>query len=600
MKKLIYFYLFVIALTTVVNIWLIQGFADGSGFPLIRSDGDGYYVYLPTLLIHHTLDFSVLKHHFMGNIVNCHGILFNASTGKYMNIYPIGVAVLISPFFLIAHALTAATNLFALDGYSLIYQCSPQVSALFYYMVGSYFLFKSLLNHYSYQISVLTIILITFGTSLFHYITFDAIFSHVYTFCFVSILVYLSEKFWSKPSLKIIFSLGIVIGILFLIRNYNLIYLLYFFLYPINEFTLKPKKNTTQYENFKVVCKNVFLIFIVAFFTAMPQFLIWKNLAGSFIVYSYGGIGFNWLSPKIIEVLFSTDKGLFFWTPTLIFSCFGFLTTLRNNSKIELKKISVISILILSILVYIISSWRIWNFGASYGHRGFVDAYAFFAFGLAAALEYSYLNQSKIPVFTSLIVLTGLVNVQMYNYWTGVIPFEKTTLPVYWKALQHFPQRLYVGLFVPKSKTSLKANSGLAALLNPTPDQKIPNFAQPGQKIPLQYSVINTGKSYWLDISLNPNPGKVFLGVLWFPQEEVGESCKRPPIPPTSIELIPFPKLVAPGEKVYIQGSVQAPKVPGKYTMIVEMLSDRVAWFGDLGNSSATDCYNIVIQNPSP
>ncbi|MBD2127323.1 hypothetical protein H6F97_13200 [Microcoleus sp. FACHB-1] len=112
MKKLIYYYLFVISISTVVNLWLIGGFMDGSGFPLIRSDGDGYYIYLPTLLIHKTLNFSVLKQQFMGNIINCPGIYLHPTTGKFMNIYPIGVAVLMSPFFLLAHFLTIITHLY--------------------------------------------------------------------------------------------------------------------------------------------------------------------------------------------------------------------------------------------------------------------------------------------------------------------------------------------------------------------------------------------------------------------------------------------------------------------------------------------------------
>lgn len=567
---------------------------DGSGFPLIRSDGDGYYIYLPTLLIHKTLDFSVLKQQFMGNIINCPGIYLHPATGKFMNTYPIGVAVLMSPFFLLAHFLTIITHLYIADGYSLFYQCSPQVSALFYYLIGIYFLFKSLLNHFNEKVVFLTIFIITFGTSLFHYITFDAVFSHIYTFSFVSILIYLTVKFWSKPSLKIAILLGISLGILVLVRNYNIIYGIYFIFYPltlpVSRLELKKKLKIYRIEFNKII-----VVFISAFLTIIPQLWIWKALAGSFIVYSYGALGFNWLSPKLIQVLFSTDKGLFFWTPTLIIASFGLGIGIKQNQDKKLQTTALISTIILFLLIYIISSWSVWNFGASYGHRGFVDAYAFFAFGLSTALEYSRLNW-KVLVNTTLVVLTVLVNVQLYNYWLGAIPFEKTTLKVYLQALQQFPQRLYVGLFVPKSRKSSNVNSGLKALLKPMPEQKIPTVARPGQTIAIKYSVLNKGKSYWLDVFVTPNPGKVSLAVLWLPQFEKGESCKRPPIPPLSIDLIPLPKLVAPGERVYIKGSAKAPKVSGKYTMVVEMLSERVAWFGDLGDSSV-DCYNIIVEN---
>lgn len=597
MKKLNYFYLFVVALSIVVDFWLISGFVDGSGFPMIRSDGDGYYIYLPTLLIHKTLDFSVLKHHFAGNIINCPGIYLYAPTGKFMNVYPIGVAVLMSPFFLIAHVLTQTTGLFAADGYSLLYQCSPLVSALFYYLLGTYFLFKSLLKHFNENVSLLTIVFVTFGTSLFHYTTFDSPFSHIYSFCFVSLLVYLTRKFWFNKSLKSIILLGITIGILFLIRNYNLIYIAYFFLYPLQPANSISKFLFQNLQVYWVNTRRILIVSLVSFITVTPQFLVWKALADNFIVYSYGDYGFKWLSPRIGEVLFSTDKGLFFWAPTLIVAVIGLCIGIKQNHDKQLRNIAIASTTILFLLIYIIASWQVWNFGASYGHRGFVDAYAFFAFGLAIAIEYSFLSRNnKILNFTALIVFTLLINVQMYNYWIGVIPFEKTKPPVYIQALQQFPQRLYVGLFVPKYQKSSSINSGLKAQLSPMSEQKIPNVVQPGQPIAIKYSAINTGKSYWQDVFLIPNPGKVSLGVLWFPQVQKEGSCKKPTIAPVSVELVPLPKLVAPGEKVYIQGSVQAPKVPGQYTMLVDMISDRVAWFGDIGDSSV-DCYNIVVQN---
>lgn len=597
MKRLNYFYLFVVTLTIIVDFWLISGFVDGSGFPMIRSDGDGYYIYLPTLFIHKTLDFNVLKDHFMGNIVNCPGIYFYAPTGKFMNVYPIGVAVLMSPFFFIAHILTQTSGLFAADGYSLLYQCSPLVSALFYYLLGSYFLYKSLLNHFNANISLLTIAFITFGTSLFHYTTFDSPFSHIYSFCLVSLLIYLTRKFWLDTSPKFAILLGITIGLLFLIRNYNLIYTTYFLLYPIQPASSIGKFFLKNLPVYRANTKKILIIFLVLFITITPQLLIWESLAGNLIVYSYGNYGFNWLSPRIKDVLFSTDKGLFFWSPTLIVATIGLGLGINKKCDKTLRNTIMSSIIILFLLIYIIASWQVWNFGASYGHRGFVDAYAFFSFGLAIAIEYSFLSRNnKVFNFTLLILFTLLVNIQMYNYWLGVIPFEKTKPTVYIQALQQFPQRLYVSLFVPKHQKSSNINSGLKAQLNLIAESEIPKIRKPGQDIAIKYSVVNTGKSYWQDVFLIPNPGKVSLGVLWFTQVQKEGSCKKPAIAPVAVELVPLPKLVAPGERVYIQGSVQAPKVPGQYTMLIDMISDRVAWFGDVGDSSV-DCYNIVVQN---
>jgi hypothetical protein len=588
MKKLIYFYLFLITTAVVVDVYFVSAFSHGLGYPPIKSDGEGYYAYLPTILIHKTIDFRVLEHsHFQEGIPKWTGISLNASTGMLMNRYPIGVAVLMSPFFLVAHFLTKATNLFAPDGYSLIYQCSVLVSALFYYLIGSYFLFKSLLNHFSKNISLVTIVFITFGTSLFHYTTFDGVFSHVYTFCLVSVLIYLTAKFWTKPSYRNATLVGISIGLLFLIRNYNLIYIIYFLLYPLS----KTSYIGAFFKAYSLVVDKCLTILLLAFITVTPQLVIWKITTGNFITYSYGEYGFNWLSPQILNVLFSFDNGLFIYYPTLIFAVLGLILGYKQKHDKSLKTIAAISIYILLLLTYIISSWRIWNFGASFGHRGFVDAYPFFAFGFAIAIQACSNNLNKILIFAVLIALTIVVNIHMYNYWILKEPPQTPT--EYIQAISSFPKRVYVNLFVPDKEKSTNIDSGLKALVNVVNGTKIPELAKPNQIINVKYSVLNTGKSYWMDTAPLVG-GKVSLGVIWFPQIAKSKSCERQPQSITQTR-IPLPDIVSPGERVELHGSVQVPKISGQYTMLVEMVSDGVAWFKDVGDSSVS-CYDILVK----
>jgi ClpP class serine protease len=50
----------------------------------------------------------------------------------------------------------------------------------------------------------------------------------------------------------------------------------------------------------------------------VPQLAIYYQATGRPIVSSYGGLGFNFTSPRLLGVLFSTQKGLFFWCPLLL------------------------------------------------------------------------------------------------------------------------------------------------------------------------------------------------------------------------------------------------------------------------------------------
>ena len=65
----------------------------------VRSDGEGYYMYLPAYIIHR--DFSLQK---MKDLVDS-GIegLSQQANGRYINKYAIGEAIMIMPFFLLAH-----------------------------------------------------------------------------------------------------------------------------------------------------------------------------------------------------------------------------------------------------------------------------------------------------------------------------------------------------------------------------------------------------------------------------------------------------------------------------------------------------------------
>src|SRR5262249_59693166 len=59
---------------------------------------------------------------------------------------------------------------------------------------------------------------------------------------------------------------------------------------------------------------------LVGLVALMPQLLIYRMSTSSWLVNPYSAldIGFSFGSPRIVAVLFSTQKGLFFWSPLLL------------------------------------------------------------------------------------------------------------------------------------------------------------------------------------------------------------------------------------------------------------------------------------------
>ena len=126
-------------------------------------------------------------------------------------------------------------------------------------------------------------------------------------------------------------------------------------------------------------------------------------------------------------MLWSARKGLFFYAPVLLLAVFG-IATLPDG----LRRWRAAAGLVLALQTYVIASWWDWQFGASFGHRGFVDLYPVFALGLAAAFaQVARYRRIRVAVAVSVALLCALSIFQMLQYWHGVLPGSDLTWPRY-------------------------------------------------------------------------------------------------------------------------------------------------------------------------
>src|SRR6185312_10230110 len=118
----------------------------------INADGYGYYAYLPCFFIYHHLDFDRVKseeHKLRKNLSNeevDYPFPSAGNTGKLMDKYFVGTAVLIAPFFLLAYLLSYLFG-FDLGGYSVLFEVSVAIAAFFYLIVGLIYLRKLMLEY---------------------------------------------------------------------------------------------------------------------------------------------------------------------------------------------------------------------------------------------------------------------------------------------------------------------------------------------------------------------------------------------------------------------------------------------------------------------
>ena len=416
---------FVAATALVAAAAYTAFFGRLDSIPQIRSDGYSYYVYLPSVFLYHDVTLERLANDWYGGpYPDFTGIRRWPSTGRWLNLHPIGTAILMTPFFVVADLLSRWSNL-PRDGFSLYYQHGAALAGLAYFLFGLALLRRMLREQFSDGVVLATLICITWGTNLFHYGVFDSTFSHAYAFCVVCLWVWLVERWWDRPTLARSLALGGVAALNVLIRHTNAIYVLVLPLYRIVHWPDVVARAVELRDRWRMLA----LAAATGFVVLVPQFALYKWITGAFFVNPYvtHGMGFSFESPHLLDVLFSTQKGLFFWSPVLLLSVAGvFVATGRERALV------LPAVVVFAIQTILIATWSQWQFGASFGHRGFTDGFALAAPFIASSLAWTVRHRRALPLLAIGTTAAVLLSVaQMVQYWIGVLPMADTTWAQY-------------------------------------------------------------------------------------------------------------------------------------------------------------------------
>lgn len=412
----------VAALLLAIGALLTVYFAKVAG-PPIRSDGVGYYAYLPAAFIQNDLTFES-----MGPVLKSNGYPIEdplslpiwtgldlyEPTGRPLNKYPMGVAVLSAPLFFIAHGLTWLFEQPA-DGFSLLYQFAIAFSGLLYGTLGLALLQRFLERHFGAGPALGTVAVLLLGTNLLHYITYDSTTSHAYTFCLVVFLMLQTERWRAVPSLAGAILLGGIVGLLSLVRNPNAMFGLVVLLYGVKG-PASIRESLRFWLRSPLFAPAMAAAFLLIF---SPQLLYWKFATGHWLVSSYQYQHFDFLHPRVLDVLFSVRKGVFFWAPLLALGVVGcFAPAFRRHPFF-------LPVVLLGLLqVLLISSWSMWWFGGGFGHRGFVDIYPLLAVPMAALFASIRKPWIRRLLATVCLLLIGLNLIHMIQYWKRIMPYD--------------------------------------------------------------------------------------------------------------------------------------------------------------------------------
>jgi hypothetical protein len=376
---------------------------------VIWSDAEGYYKYLPSIFI--IKDFHKVP---QGSIWPYYN-----QNGEILIKYTCGVAILEAPFFLVSLMIQKLMNSDYENIFNINYAFSVAIAGLFYGFLGLYVLKKHLLKYFSSRAVFLTIISILFGTNFFHYLTKENGMSHVYSFFLFSVFIYNSDRYYKKQTFLNASILGLILGLITLIRPTSIIVVLIFFLWNISSIASFIERLFFLLLKWKHML-TLAICFVIMF---IPQFLYWYEMTGQWIYYSYQDEGFiYWKSPKILSVLFDTQNGLFIYSPiAFLLFCGLFKSRGIYNSQF----ISTLFILIVS--TYLFSSWWAWWFGGAFGHRSYVEFFCILSLPYCSWVNQFISNSTKTKIYLlrSTIFILAAYSVRVsYLYTSSGFPWD--------------------------------------------------------------------------------------------------------------------------------------------------------------------------------
>jgi hypothetical protein len=382
-----------------------------------------YYAYLPVIFIYDDIGLEKLEN---GAFYGDQYILWPKETpiGKKVILTSCGMSYLYFPFFIVGHWYARIFD-YPITGYGLPYRFALMLSSFFYLIIGLVFLRKLLLKYFSELVTGVVLLVIPLATNMLWYTVVESPMSHVYNFALISTFLYFADLWYENSSVSRTLFLGLLSGLIALIRPTNILVLLIFLLWDVKTF----KEFGARILYFLNRWKKV-LIMIAAFFVVwVPQLIYWKMQSGQFFYFSYpDDQGFFFGNPQIWNILFSWRKGWLIYTPVMIFAIAGIPVLWKNHRKFFFP---VLIFLVAN--VYVLSSWWDWWFGGGFGLRAFIDMYGVMAFPLAAFIGWGL--SRKVVLKYILIVIFLLVTARSafhhIQYYYGAIHWVSMTKEAY-------------------------------------------------------------------------------------------------------------------------------------------------------------------------
>jgi len=359
--------------------------------PWVRGDGVGYYAYARAMLIEHSLNFekdwksanasfTMTRFDASGNLLRENF----TSTGHIQNHFTVGPAILWAPFLMVAHAGVLLSDALGAhipaDGFSWPYVYAMAIATAIYGFLGLWVSFRLARHYFSESAAFVATLGIWFASSLPVYMYFNPSWSHALSAFVVALSLWYWDHTREGRSLLQWIVLGLLTGLALDVYYPNFIIMLLPGVESLAVYAGMTSKLPGSKLRFAAGNVGYGAGVLVGF---LPTLITRSIIYGSGTETGYVSVrDWSWLRPHLLSVLFSSDHGVWSWTPILFFSIIGLVALLRRD-----RQLGIILLCVAAGFTYFIAAYPTWDGLSSYGNRFFVSLTAIFVIGLAGAIE---------------------------------------------------------------------------------------------------------------------------------------------------------------------------------------------------------------------
>lgn len=389
----------------------------------------GYYLPLPATFIHGDpllADTSWIhaireQYHTSDTLYQ----LSSAPDGTLMYFFLLGMAVLYAPFFFIGHGIAWICGA-PMDGFSMPYQATISVGCTLYSLLGLLILRKVLRRFFSAAIAAAVILVIGFGTNFYHFASVKSLETASFLFCGIALLVWNTMRWHEEHRREHLLATAACVALITLIKPSEIVCGLIPLLWGVKDrASLRDRIRLLRTRRMDLLPAIGLGLLILA-----PQLAYWTLKTGVPVYDSYKnpGVGLDWWSPHVGDVLFSFRKGWLIYTPVMFFALAGMVFVWRRRREL----FWAISLYFLAAF-YIIASWTEWWYGASYSIRPMITTYPVLAVPLG--FTFTWIGTRVRPLRTMLVALVAVLSLLnlfqtwQFNHW--ILHDYRTTRPYY-------------------------------------------------------------------------------------------------------------------------------------------------------------------------